>query len=725
MSKKDIEILDVRYLPGPSMWTYTPIIEAVVDIHDLEDFPSNKIPGFPERLVAWLPSLMEHTCSPGVYGGFVSRLHEGTWPGHILEHITIELQNLAGMKVTFGKAREVTRRSLYKVVFNTLHEQIGRRALVLARELVLAAMEDKPFDVQAAVAELADMAFDLCLGPSTHCIVEAASKRKIPHIRLLAEGNLVQLGYGAAQRRIWTAETDGTSAIAEGIASEKDLTKQLLGYCGVPTPEGRIVESAVEAWEAAQDIGAPEIAVVVKPSDGNRGRGVSTDLTTQADIEAAYKIAEEEGSEVIVERFVDGIEHRLLVIGGKLVAAARGEEASVTGDGKSTVRELIDNQINNDPRRGTASEQPLELIDIERKPQIVLQLQRQGYTPESVPPAGQRVVVLRTGNHTHDVTHLVHPDVAAAAVLAAKIVGLDIAGVDVVAQDITQPLETQGGAIVEVNAGPSLLMHLKPAVGEPQPVGEAIVESLFPKLANGRIPVVGVSGSKGKSRVAGMVARLLRLSGKYVGLAISQGVYVNRRKLQTTDAANYAGGERVLLNRSVNAAVIEQGPFSILTEGLAYDRCDVGIVTNLEYKPGLAEYHIHDDDQLFNVLRTQVDVVLPSGTAVLNADDAKIAAMAELCDGEVIFFSLRADNEIIREHRAKGGRAVFIRDAWIVLAKGGDEKSLTETRNIPLIADQPDSVQVGNVLAAISAAWALDIDTALIKSNAQSFGSPD
>lgn len=718
MSKKDIEILEVRYLRGPSMWTYTPIIEAVVDIHDLEDFPSNLIPGFPERLVAWLPSLMAHTCSPGVHGGFVMRLHEGTWPGHILEHITIELQNLAGMKVSFGKAREVTRRSLYKVVFNTLHEKVGRRALQLARELVLAAMEDRPFDLPAAIAELTQMADDYCLGPSTQCIVTAATKRKIPHIRLLENGNLVQLGYGAAQRRIWTAETDCTSAIAEGIASEKDMTKRLLGYCGVPTPEGRVVESPAEAWAAAQDIGLP---VVVKPSDGNRGRGVSIDLSIQSEIEAAYQIAANEGSEVIVEQYIRGIEHRLLVIGGKLVAAARGEEASVTGDGRQTVRQLVESQINSDPRRGKAGEQPLEPVEIDRA-QVLLQLERQGYTPDSVPAAESKVVVLRNGNHNTDITHLVHPDNAATAVLAAKIVGLDIAGVDIVAEDITQPLAGQGGAIVEVNAGPSLLMHLRPAIGEAQPVGEAIVESLFPTTANGRIPVVGVSGSRGKTRVAGLIARLLRLSGKYVGLACSKGVYVNRRQLQNSDGANYAGGERVLLNRSVTAAVIEQDARSILIEGLAYDRCDVGVVTNLAYDADLAQYHIHDDDQMFTVLRTQIDVVLPSGTGVLNADDPRLVEMAELCDGEVIFFSLNADSEVIRAHRAKGGRAVIVRDNRIVLARDGDEKGLTEASAIPLIAERPE--ETANVLAAIAAGWALNIDTALIKSGAQTFGSP-
>ena len=718
MSKKDIEILDVRYLPGPSMWTYTPIIEAVVDIHDLEDFPSNKIPGFPDRLVSWLPSLMAHTCSPGVPGGFVMRLHEGTWPAHILEHITIELQNLAGMKVSFGKAREVTRRSLYKVVFNTLHEKIGRRALEISRELVLAAMEDKPFDLPAAIAELTQMADDYCMGPSTQCIVVAATKRKIPHIRLLENGNLVQLGYGAAQRRIWTAETDSTSAIAEGIASDKDMTKRLLGYCGVPTPEGRVAESPAEAWAAAQEIGVP---VVVKPSDGNRGRGVSIDLSSQAEIEAAYQIAADEGSEVIVERYIRGIEHRLLIIGGKLVAAARGEDASVTGDGTSSLRQLVDSQINSDPRRGTAGEQPLEPVDIGRA-QTLLQLERQGYTPDSVPAAGARVVILRNGNHNTDITHLVHPHNAATAVLAAKIVGLDIAGVDIVAEDITKPLAEQDGAIVEVNAGPSLLMHLRPAIGEPQPVGEAIVESLFPRIASGRIPVVGVSGSRNTTSVASLVARLLRLSGRYTGLACELGVYANRHQLTTRSGANFAGGQRVLMNRSVTAAVVEQAPASILSEGLAYDRCDVGIVTHLEYDPALAQFHIHDAEQMFTVLRTQIDVVLPSGTGVLNADDTKIAEMAELCDGEVIFYGLNPDNETIRSHRSKGGRAVFVRDTRIILAKEGDEKALVDVSAVPLIAEHPEETSA--VLAAIAGAWALNIDTALIKSGALTFGSP-
>ncbi|HTJ97021.1 MAG TPA: cyanophycin synthetase [Rhodocyclaceae bacterium] len=721
MNKKTIEILDVRYLRGPNIWTYRPVIEALVDIGDLEECPSNVIPGFNQRLTSWLPTLIEHHCSPGVRGGFLQRLEEGTWPAHILEHVTLELQSLAGMKTGFGKARSTSKVGVYKVAFRSRQEEVSRRALVLARDLVMAAIEDKTFDVPEAVAELTDMVDSLCLGPSTSCIVDAAGERRIPYIRLLNDGNLVQLGYGAAQRRIWTAETDCTSAIAEGIASEKDLTKQLLAHCGVPIPEGRVVDSPADAWDAAQDIGLP---VVVKPSDANHGRGVSAELMTQAEVEAAFVVADKEGSEVMVERFLRGSEHRLLVIGGKLVAAAHGEPAAVVGDGVSTVVQLINSQLNTDPRRGVEEEYPLDIINLDEMPASLLEIERQGFSPESIPPAGERVVVLRNGNLANDVTHRVHPRVAAAAVLAAKIIGLDVAGVDIVAEDISVPLEDQGGGIVEVNAGPGLLMHLKPAEGKAQPVGEAIVESLFPRGANGRVPVVGVAGSYGKTRVAGLIARLLRLSGKYVGLACSKGAYVNRRHLQTSDAANWAGGERMLLNRSVTAAVIENGPAAILSEGLAYDRCDVGVVTNLAHKPELDQYYIHDNDHLYNVLRTQVDVVLPRGAAVLNADDARVAEMAELCDGEVIFFSTTPDSAVVKAHLAKDGRAVFARDNKIVLAKAGEEKVLTELSSIPLIAEDDSGVQVGNVLAALGAAWALNIDHSLMKSGAQTFGSP-
>ncbi|MGB8148861.1 MAG: cyanophycin synthetase, partial [Azonexus sp.] len=457
MKKKDIIIRDIIPLRGPNIWTYRPVLEAWVDIGELEDFPSNKIPGFYERLTALLPSLIEHRCSYGERGGFLRRVEEGTWAAHILEHVTLELQNLAGLPGGFGKARETSEIGVYKVAVRAWHEEVTRAALYHGRDLIMAAIEDRPFDVAAIVEELGDMVDSKCLGPSTASIVDAADDRDIPTIRLLEDGNLVQIGYGAAMRRIWTAETDRTSAIAETISRDKDLTKELLSSCGVPIPEGREVDSAADAWDAAEDIGLP---VCVKPVDGNHGRGVFIDVKTREEIEKAYAIAVEEGSAVLVERSIPGTEHRLLVVGGKLVAANRGDMVMVTGDGKSTVRELIDSQVNSDPRRGPTELHPLSVIRIDSAARM--ELGRQGLTADDVPAAGRDVLIQRNANHAFDVTDEVHPETAALAALAARVVGLDIAGIDLVAEDIAKPLAEQGGAIVEVNAGPSLLMHLRP-----------------------------------------------------------------------------------------------------------------------------------------------------------------------------------------------------------------------------------------------------------------------
>ena len=435
-----MKFLNILPLRGPNIWTYRPVLEVWLDIGELEDSPSNTIPGYYERLTTLLPALIEHRCGIGERGGFLQRLKEGTWPGHILEHVTIELQNLAGMQSGFGKARSTGERGVYKVVVRSRNEQVSRAALHAGRDLIMAAMQGKDYDVAATVATLRDMVDDLCLGPSTACIVDAATERGIPSIRL-NEGNLVQLGYGIRQHRIWTAETDQTSAIAESISRDKDLTKSLLSACGVPVPEGRVVESPSDAWDAAEDIGVP---VVVKPSDGNHGRGVSTELMTRAEVEAAYAVADAEGSEVIVERYIRGNEHRLLVVGGKLAAAAKGEQARVTGDGLSTLQQLVDAQLNIDPRRGAAEEFPLDIIDLENNPVSKLEIERQGYKPDSVPAAGKSVLVVRNGNVAIDVTDEVHPEVAAMVSLAARIIGLDIAGVDMVAEDISRPLSRTG-----------------------------------------------------------------------------------------------------------------------------------------------------------------------------------------------------------------------------------------------------------------------------------------
>nr|WP_315496581.1 cyanophycin synthetase [uncultured Rhodoferax sp.] len=715
-AKKTIDILRVTYLRGPNIWTYRPVIEAWLDIGDLENHPSNTLPGFYERLTDWLPGLIEHKCSPGVRGGFLQRLQEGTWAAHIVEHVTLEIQNLAGMQTSFGKARQTSTPGVYKVAFRTRQEQVGRKALVVARDLVLAAINNTVYDLAGEITELRDMVDSLCLGPSTANIVDAATDRSIPHIRL-TEGNLVQLGYGMAQRRIWTAETDQTSAIAEEIASDKDLTKSLLKACGVPVPEGTLVNSPAAAWEAAENIGLP---VAVKPYDGNHGRGVTLDLSDQASIETAFQVAKEQsGGSVIVEKFIPGNEHRLLVVGKQVVAAARGESAWVVGDGTSTVTALVNTQINTDPRRGEAEEAPLSPIEPQKSPEVQLELRRAGLTPESVPAKDQKVLIQRNGNVAWDVTDQMHPSVAATAALAARVVGLDIAGIDMVMEDISKPMKSQRGAVIEVNASPGLLAHIKPANGEGRPVGRAIVEHLFDPQADGRIPVIGITGTQNTGRLARLVAWLVHISGRHVGLACSEGLYLDGRRVVATDCARWEPSQRLLINRSVQAAVFENSSAMILGEGLAYDRCAVGVVTDVGWTESLKHFDILDAEQTFKVARTQVDVVLPSGTAVLNATDPQVVELAELCDGKVIFYAPDAQHPTLVAHRAAGEKVVFVRHGEVVLAQKTEEIALLPLNTLnPVKAAQPELV-----MAAVAAAWALNIPVELIAAGLRTFDS--
>ncbi|MDM0114508.1 cyanophycin synthetase [Variovorax sp. J22R133] len=720
----DIQLLRVNYLRGPNLWTYRPVLEVWLDLGELEDYPSNKIEGFTERLTTLLPALIEHHCGVGERGGFIQRLNEGTWSGHVLEHVVIELLNLAGMPTGFGQTRSTSRHGVYRMVFRARDEQVARVALTQGHRLMMAAINNDPFtaaDVQTAVGAVKAMVEDCYLGPSTACIVGAATDRGIPHLRLNS-GNLVQLGYGATQRRIWTAETDYTSAIGESIASDKELTKSLLASCGVPVPEGQVVESAEEAWEAAEDIGLP---VAVKPSDANHGRGVSLELTTREEVLAAFAVAEPEGSDVMVERFVRGSEHRLLVVGGQVVAAARGEVITVTGDGEQTVAQLIESQLNSDPRRGAEEEFPLDVILPHTDIKLQLELKRQELDSHSVPADGRVVTIQRNGNLGVDCTDQVHPEVAHAAVLAARVVGLDIAGIDLVAQDISRPLSAQGGAIVEVNAGPGLLMHLKPAVGSPRPVGRAILDHLFPDADNGaaagRIPVVGVAGSRDTAVLARLVAWLIGLGGRHTGLACRDGLFLERRRVDARNSANWEAGHRLLVNRSVQAVVIENGAEAILRDGLPYDRCEVGIVTDLEGAEALAEFDVTESDQMVKVLRTQVDVVLPEGTAVLNAADPRVAGLAPLCDGAVILYSVDPQASALSAHQATGGKAVLVRQDRVVLATGSSESFLPGLARLTIWRASHIGVSIESLLAAVAAAWALGIPLNLIGAGVQAF----
>ncbi len=716
-----MEFRKVLALRGPNIWANFPVLEAWVDLKELKDCSSDQISGFNERLMAALPTLVEHRCSLGVRGGFFERLRRGTLQAHILEHVTLELQSLAGTPVDFGRARETSEAGVYKVVIEYKEEELAKACLNTARELCLACIDGQPFDVAAEIKKLEDLAHDICLGPSTAAIARAAEARGIP-VRRLNGGSLVQLGQGAAARRICTAETDRTSAIGELIAQDKDLTRDLLRQVGVPVPSGRPVADAEDAWLAAEEIGVP---VVVKPQYGNQGRGVITNLTTREQVVTAFAAAKEEGSSIMVEKFAPGDDYRLLVIGGKLIAAARRESAHVIGNGRNTVRELVD-EVNRDPRRSDDHATVLTKIKLE---QIALTvLGEQGFTPESVPPAGTRVLIRRnanlsTGGTAADVTDLVHPEVAARAIEAAQVVGLDIAGVDVVATDISRPLESQGGVIVEVNAGPGLRMHIQPSSGQPRPVGEAIVESLFPGTANGRIPVVAVTGTNGKTTTTRFIAHILRSLGRKVGMTCTDGIFIDSRRIEGGDCSGPASAGAVLVNPAVEAAVLETARGGILRAGLGFDRCDVAVVTNIGEGDHLGLSDIETVEKLAVVKRTIVDAVASDGVAVLKANDPLVAEMARYCRGSAIFFAIRGDDPVIVSHRRKGGRAVFVRHDTVIVAEGEVEIPLVSLAHVPLAHGGRIAFQVENALASAAAAWGLGIPRDAIRAGMESFAA--
>jgi cyanophycin synthetase len=488
-------------------------------------------------------------------------------------------------------------------------------------------------------------------------------------------------------------------------------------------PEGQLVDSPEAAWVAAQEIGLP---VVVKPYDGNRGRGVSLDLQTQSSVEAAWHAARLESKYVLVERYVRGEEHRLLVVGDRVVAATRGETVSITGDGVSTIEQLVNTQVNNDPRRGDIEIYPLAAVRFHGPDHLIhlLEIQRQGLEPTSVPTLGQRVIVQRNGNLNIDVTDDIHPDVAAIATLATRVVGLDIAGIDIVAQDITRPLLEQGGAVIEVNAGPGLLMHRKPAVGKPRPVGEAIMQHLFGSQEHARIPIVGVIGSQQTPQIAQLTAWLLHLSGRRTGLANQQGLFMAQRQVESRDARGFDFAERLLINRALDAAVIETSPRHILEDGLPYDRCAIAIVTDMPATDDVLrdEHDILNEEKMRNVVRTQVDVVLATGAAVLNADEPAVVSLAELCDGEVVYYARDFNQPLLKEHRQQGHRVVSCRDGQVILARGEQETALFHLDVTLFSRLLNEGLELPTLLASVAAAWALDITPQLIRAGLKNFG---
>ena len=717
-----MEFRKILTLRGPNVWARFSVLEVTVDLGVLKDSPSNELPGFNERLKSWLPTMIEHRCSVGERGGFFERLRRGTYQAHILEHVTLELQSLAGTEVGYGRARETDEDGVYRVAIEYEDEAFAVACLHAARELSQAAVYDRPFDVEAEVRRLREINQKERLGPSTGAIVAAAKARGIPVRRLNSE-SLVQLGYGARQKRINTAETSNTSAIAESVAQDKDLTRALLRQVGVPVPYGRPVADAEDAWAAAKEVGLP---VVVKPRYGNHGYGVTVNLSTREQVARAYALAREQTSYVMVETFAEGADYRLLVVGGKLAAAARREPALVVGDGAHTVAELVE-AVNRDPRRSDDHSTPLSQIKLDGI--ALTTLAEHGHGPDTVPAAGERVLIrknanLSTGGTAADVTDLVHPDVAARAVDAAAVIGLDVAGVDVIVRDISRPIEAQGGAVVEVNAGPGLRMHLEPSSGESRPVGEAIVDMIFPGGDNGRVPVVAVTGVNGKTTVTRLIAHVLKTSGKFVGMTCTDGIHLDGRRIESGDCSGPQSARAILVNPKVEAAVLETARGGILREGLAFDVCDVGVVTNIGEGDHLGINGIETPERLAWVKRTVTDSVAAWGSGVFNAADPLVVEMARHCPGSVVFFA-NESNDVIADHRARGGKAVFARGGAVVLAEGAAERPLIPTARVPLTFGGRIGFQVENALAASAACWALNVPDETIVAALSTFSSDE
>jgi len=703
-----MQVSRIRALRGPNLWSRHTSIEAIVACSESERVLA-AIPDFETRLRSRFPQL--RLLQPFRHDEVLSM-------AHALECAALSLQASAGCPVTFSRATQTIEPGIYQVVVEYSEEAVGRLALTLAQTLCESAVEDTPFNLEDALAQLQELDEDVRLGPSTGAIVKAAAARGIPFRRLTA-GSLVQFGWGSKQRRIQAAETDLTSAIGESIAQDKDLTKRLLHAAGVPVPNGRSVTEAEDAWQAAQEIGG---AVVVKPRDGNQGKGITVNIQTQEAVLAAFAAAAEISEDVIIERYLPGQDFRMLVIGKQLVAAARREPPLVIGDGAHTVRELVE-QVNRDPRRGEGHATTLTKI---RFDDIALAtLDRQGYNAESVPAKGARVILrnnanLSTGGTATDVTDDVHPELAARAVAAAQTIGLDICGIDVVCDSVLKPLEEQGGGIVEANAAPGLRMHLQPSYGKGRAVGEAIVANMYAPGEDGRIPVVTVAGTNGKTTTVRLTAHILTLSGKRVGMTNSDGVYIEGKRIDTGDCSGPKSARNVLMHPDVDAAILETARGGVLREGLAFDRCDVAVVTNIGMGDHLGLNYISTVEDLTVVKRVVVQNVAPHGMAVLNAADPMTARMADACPGAVTFFALDRTHPVMATHRAQGKRVVY-RDGDEIVAEGAGMAQRFKLADIPITRAGVIGFQVENAMASVAAAWGLGIDWATIRNGLATF----
>ncbi|SEO86647.1 cyanophycin synthetase [Nitrosovibrio sp. Nv6] len=705
-----MKVSRIRALRGPNLWSRHTVIEVIVCCGATE-FPVREIPDFLGCLRERFPQI--NLLQPESH-------QEAGMVAHALERAALGLQIQAGCPVTFSKTVHTLEAGTYQVIVEYSEEEVGRLAIDLAQALCHAAADGASFDLDGAVHRLRELDEEIRLGPSTSAVVRAATARGIP-FRRLTDGSMVQFGWGSRQRRIQAAETCLTSFVAESIAQDKELTRTLLNAAGIPIAPGRQVANAEDAWTATCEIGAP---VVVKPQDGNQGRGVGVNLMSREQVEAAYAAAAEISGKVLVERYIPGHDYRILLVGNKLIAAARRDPPQVIGDGMHSVGQLVD-RINSDPRRGEGHANALTKIHFDEIAHAHLAIQ--GLTAESIPSQGTRVLLrsnanLSTGGTATDVTDDVHPEFAARMEAAAQMIGLDICGVDVVCDTVSKPLEGQG-AVIEINAAPGLRMHLQPSFGKGRAVGEAIIASMFKKGDDARIPVVAVTGTNGKTTTVRLIANILDCQGMRVGMTSTDGVYIDGQRIDTGDCSGPKSAKKVLLHPDVDAAVLETARGGLLREGLGFDRCDVAVVTNIGMGDHLGLSYINTVEDLTAVKRVVVQNVTPgTGIAVLNAADPFVAGMAAHCPGKVTFFARDPDNPVIARHRAQNKRVVYLDEDAIVASEGGIEYRIPLS-GIPVTQNGAIPFQIENAMAATGAGWALGLDWEIIRAGLANFVS--
>ena len=699
-----MKIEKIQVLRGPNIWSIRrkKLIQMRLNLEELEEFPTNKIPGFRERIEELLPSMYSHRCSEGHEGGFFERVEQGTWMGHVIEHIALEIQTLAGMNTGFGRTRETKTPGIYNVVFNYVEENAGIYAAEEAVAIAEALIAAKDYDLDACIHKLKEIRENERLGPSTGSIVEEAVARDIPWIRL-GKNSLVQLGYGINQQRFQATITGNTSSIAVDIACNKELTKKMLDDAAIPVPTGGLVATEEEMERVIRKIGYP---IVIKPLDGNHGRGQSINVTDWETAKIGLAHAKEISRRVIVEKFVTGFDFRVLVINHKMVAAARRVPAHIIGDGSLTIQQLIDKE-NLDPRRGYGHENVLTEILVDKDTNELLE--KLNYTIDTIPQQGEIVYLkstanLSTGGTSIDVTDMVHPDNITMMERVSKIIGLDVCGVDIMAENLTQPLKESGGAILEVNAAPGFRMHLAPSEGLPRNVAAPVVDMLYPPGKPFRIPIIAVTGTNGKTTTTRIISHIVKSNGYRVGFTTSDGIYIQNTMLSKGDTTGPVSAEFVLKDPTVEFAVLETARGGLLRAGLGYSRCDIGVLTNIaEDHLGISD--IHNLKDLTKVKRVVLDSVKADGWCVLNADCEYSMKLVNDLDSNVAIFSLDENNPYIQKFAKEGKITCVYEEGFITIKKGDWKIRIGKVINIPITMKGKAKFMIANVLAASLACY--------------------